>query len=207
MEIDLIKKAIKERRNNNYIKQAKSVIELKPKTFSFIIRLMILCVMFLGALIYIKSSPANKQRFYDTFFKNHLSFTAINNFYNKHLGSVLPFKDLIKNNKPVFKEKLIYSDSNLYKDGVALKVEQAYLVPVLDDGIVIFTGDKEEYGKTVVVQQNNGIDVWYGNMGNLNIKIYDYIEAGSLLGETTNDKLYLVFKREGKALDYKKYIQ
>ncbi|MDD4298184.1 MAG: M23 family metallopeptidase [Bacilli bacterium] len=207
MEIDLIKKAIKERRQNVYLEKVKTTLDLNPKTFSFIMKLMILCVMFLSSLIYIKSSTVNKQRFYDMFLKDNLSFAVINNLYNNHLGSVLPFKDIIKNNKPVFKEKLVFSDSSIYKDGVMLNVDESYLVPVLDSGIVVFIGNKEDYGKTVIVQQSNGIDVWYGNIDNLNVKIYDYIEGGSLLGETVDNKLYLVFKKEGKILDYKKYIQ
>jgi hypothetical protein len=168
---------------------------------------MILTVIFLGSLIYTKSSVSNKQSFYDVVFKDNLSFAVINNFYNKYLGGILPFKDIIKDNKPVFKEKLTYKEANIYKDGVALSVDKEYLVPVLNSGIVIFVGEKEDYGKTIIIEQTNGIDVWYCNIDNLNVKLYDYVEDGSLIGETISDKLYLVFKKDGKALDYKKYIK
>lgn len=207
MDIDIIRKQMKEKRNNISLKSTKEVIKKNPKMFSFLVRMMVLSIMFLGALIYTKSSTANKQSFYDTLLKDNLSFAVINNFYSKYLGGILPFKDIVKDNKPVFKEKLAYSEANIYKDGVALGVEKAYLVPALDSGIVVFVGEKEDYGKTVIVQQVNGIDVWYGNIDNLNVKIYDYIEGGSFLGETISDKLYLVLKQEGKVVDYKKYIQ
>lgn len=207
MDIDSIKRQIKERRHSIMMEQAKETIKEHPKLFAFITKLMVLTILFLGALIFTKTSMTNKQLFYDTFFKENISFAGINNFYNKYLGSILPFKDIIKDNKPVFKEKLTYNEANIYKDGVALSVSKSYLVPSLDGGIVVFVGEKEDYGPTVIVQQVNGLDVWYGNITNLNVKIYDYIEGGSLLGETIDDKLYLVFKKEGKVVDYKEYIK
>ena len=38
------------------------------------------------------------------------------------------------------------------------------------------------------------------------IKLYDYIEKGNMLGSTKDNVLYLVFQKGGKFLDYKKYI-
>ena len=80
-----------------------------------------------------------------------------------------------------------------------------YLVPALDSGIVIFLGDKEGYGKTVIIQQENGIDVWYSNLKEINLQLYDYIKDGSLIG-SVDEKLYLVFIKDGEILDYQKYI-
>ena len=42
------------------------------------------------------------------------------------------------------------------------------------NGIVIFIGEKEGYGNTVVVEQVDGIDVYYSNVSVSNIKLYDY---------------------------------
>jgi hypothetical protein len=137
MDIDLIKKQMKEKRKNTYLSNASfsiksnpylsnasSSIKSNPKLFSFILRIMILTIIFLGSLIYTKLSVSNKQSFYDVVFKDNLSFAVINNFYNKYLGGILPFKDIIKDNKPVFKEKLTYREANIYKDGVSLSVDK-----------------------------------------------------------------------------------
>ena len=72
--------------------------------------------------------------------------------------------------------------------------------------IVVFIGEKEHYGNTIIVQQIDGIDTWYGNVYIGDIKIYDYVQKGNLLGEVLDDKLYLVFQKEGKYLNYKDYI-
>lgn len=205
MDIDLIRKQIKEKRN----KPAVINIEKKSnyKKNKYIIKLMILTIIFLGSLIFTKSSSANKQLFYDIVLKDNISFASINKFYNKYLGNILPFKDLVKDNKTVFNEKLVYKEANIYKDGVALTVDESYLVPNLGSGIVIFVGEKKEYGNTVIVEQTDGTEVWYSNLDNLNVKIYDYIEEGSLIGEAKGNKLYLSFMKDGKYLDYKKYIK
>jgi len=36
--------------------------------------------------------------------------------------------------------------------------------------------------------------------------MYDYLKAGDIVGETLDDKLYIVFMKDGKVLDYKDYI-
>lgn len=50
------------------------------------------------------------------------------------------------------------------------------------------------------------MDVFYGNIKNDNINLYDYVEKGELLGEVSGNKLYLVFQKDGKYLDYKEFI-
>ena len=61
----------------------------------------------------------------------------------------------------MFNEQLVFHDQEKYLDGVKLTVDKGYLVPVLDSGIVVFIGDKEKYGPTIIIQQVNGVDVWY----------------------------------------------
>ena len=92
------------------------------------------------------------------------------------------------------------------KDGVMLTVEENYMVPTLESGIVVFMGEKDGYGTTVIIEQIDGVDVWYSNIKTNDIKMYDYIEKGSLIGETNGKKLYMVFQKEGAYLDYKKYL-
>ena len=87
-----------------------------------------------------------------------------------------------------------------------LNVEDNYLIPIIENGIVVFIGNKDNYGKTVIIEQVDGIDVWYSNIKANNIKMYDYIEKGSLIGEVKGKKLYMVFQKDGAFLDYKKYI-
>lgn len=198
-EIELIKREIRNKEKKEPV--------MKNKWYSFLTKIMILGILFLGILIYSKTSDENKMVLYNKIFGSNFSFASINKWYQKYLGNVLPFKEIVKNVEPVFNETLEYNGSSIYKDGVQLTVASSYLVPINDDGIVIYVGEKEEYGNTVIIQQSNGIDVWYGNVTNLNVGLYDYVEKGSLLGESKDTKLYLVFKKDGKVVDYKTYLK
>lgn len=182
----------------------------KSNRYKFLCRTVskiLLClIIFITLLIVIKVKPELKDKIYDVIYEDHFSFSYINNLYKKYFGDVLPFDNILPNTDMVFNEKLEYDEANLYKDGVVLSVSTNYLVPVIESGIVVFVGEKENYGNTIIVQQINGIDTWYGNVSIGDIKMYDYIEKGTLLGEVIDNKLYLVFQKEGKYLDYKDYI-
>mgnify|MGYP003319817741 CR=1 FL=1 len=182
---------------------------MKKSNFLFkeISKICICIILVLINLILFKAFPNFKKGFYTAVYEKNISFSSINEFYKKHAGSSLPFENLFNSpTSTVFNEKLTYSENHKYLDGVKLIVQENYLVPALDKGLVIFIGEKESYGKTVIIQQSNGIDVWYGNLENINVNMYDYIEQGSLLGEVTTKELYLLFKKDGENLDYKEYI-
>ena len=200
---------------DNDIRMIKSKIKKKNKKtnknrsslYGFISKLLITIILTLITLILLKSNNKLKTFFYNKVYDNNISFATINKWYENHFGSSIPFKELVeKDTKAVFNNKLEYSKKEKYLDGVKLSVDKNYLVPILESGMVAYIGKKEEYGNTVIVQQVNGVDVWYGNINNPNVKLYDYVEKGKLLGDVKNNNLYLVFKKDGKVLSYEKNI-
>ena len=98
------------------------------------------------------------------------------------------------------------NNKSIYYDGVQLEVSPSYLVPALEDGLVVFIGEKENYGDVIIIQGINGVDIWYGNMANTSIKLYDYVEKGTLLGEVKENSLYLVYSKDDKFLNYEEYL-
>jgi len=177
--------------------------EKKKKQFN-LTKLLLIVILFLVCLISIKSNNKFKDKFYKYVFENNITFAKINKAYEKYFGSPIPFDDLIET-EPVFNEKLVYKSFKEYKEGVELEVDSEYLVPSQLGGIVVFIGEKDGYGKTVIIQQYNGIDLWYGNMDTINLELYDYVEEGTLIGSVKN-KLYLVYRKNGEKVDYNEYI-
>lgn len=169
----------------------------------FTVKLLLLIVIFISTLIVIKDND-KKEWIKNNVLEKNISFTYLKKEYTKYFGNVLPF--LINfDSEMVFKEELTYSNINKYYDGVMLSVSYNYLVPALKDGIVVFIGEKENYGKTLIIENDNET-IWYSNI-NANVNLYDEIGEGQYLGDTIDDKLYLVFKKDGVILDYKKYIE
>lgn len=187
-------------------KKVKKRLVLKTNVSSFLSKLLITIIIFLIGSILVKQNPTIKKYITENIYEKSFQFTKIKQIYKKYFGDIIPLDDLVSNSQPVFNEKLTYSSTNIYKNGVELTVNNNYMVPNLESGIVIFMGEKEDYGQTIIIEQIDGIEVFYSNITPNNLKLYDYVEKGKLLGETKNNKLYLTFYKDGVYLNYKDYI-
>ncbi len=166
----------------------------------WLFKLCLVIVITLSALIAIKQNNKVKNILYDNVYNSNISFSYLNKLYKKYLGDNILFENKLIS-KPVFSEKLLYTSKEKYKDGLKLNVDSNYLIPSLDAGLVVFVGEKDEYGYVVIVEQVDGVDVWYGNLNNVNVKLYDYIDKGFLIGDCT-DYFYLIHKKNGEFIDY-----
>lgn len=172
----------------------------------FIHRCLIVIILVLSCLILMKSNVSFKTKLIDYVYSDHFQFTKLRSFYEKYFGKVLSVDKVIPEDKKVFNEKLSYDSSNVYKEGVKLTVSTNYMVPILESGIIVFMGEKEGYGNTIIIEQVDGVDVWYCNINSNQVKMYDYVEKGSLLGEVKGKELYMVFQKDGAYLNYKDYL-
>lgn len=159
-------------------------------------KLLYTIILFLVGMILIKHNPSLKQKINNIIYEESPSYLKIRKLYNKYFSNIKK-----EDTKPVFTEKLSYSKEEPYKNGVKLTVSNKYLVPILESGIIVYKDDNK-----ITISQVNGVVVEYSNINSNNYKLYDYIEKGKLLGETKTNELYLTFEKEGKYLDYKKYI-
>ena len=176
---------------------------MKNNTALFFIKLLISIVITLIILILIKSSSSFKTFFYKEIYNTHLSFAPLSNIYNTYIGKLDIFSDMLT--EPVFNEELLYLTKEQYKDGVKLEL-QNNLVPINESGIVIYIGEKEDYGNTIIIQRIDGVDEWYGGINNANVNLYDYVNKGDILGEV--DKyLFLIYKKDGNVLNYEEYLK
>ena len=173
--------------------------------YGFINRVLITCLLTIFCLIFFKKNSSFKHSFYDRFLSQNFNFAHINNIYKKYFGSAIPFSEYLSNSQAVFNERIVYDSYEPFLDGVALSVGSDYLIPAINSGLVVFIGEKDGYGNTVIVQQTDGVDVWYSNLNDYGVKLYEYVNAGSVIGGC-NQKLFLVFKKDGNVLDFKKYI-
>lgn len=177
----------------------------KNISFSILNRIFISVILLLVVLCITKVNNNFKDWIYKNVYQTNFYFAKLNSTYEKYFGNIFPLTK-VNNTTPVFNEQLTYSKEEAYKDGVKLTVTNNYLVPVIESGIVVFMGNKDNYGNVIIVQQVNGIDVWYVGIENSNIKIYNYIEKGSLLGEATSNEIYLYYQQGGEFLNYKDYL-
>lgn len=176
---------------------------LKKSVSDFIFKTLIVALITVILMIVMKSNVNFKTNFYKYVYDTSFSFNKFTNLYNKY------FKDLKtednNNTKTVATNKLDYTKVEKYQDGAKLYVSNDYSVPAQESGIVVFIGKKDNYDNVIIVQQINGIDMWYGNVENTNYQLYDYVKKGEILG-VSNKYLYVLYKQNGKVLNYEEYL-
>jgi stage IV sporulation protein FA len=202
-EIDVVQNRIKSKKNNTK-KENKNNFE--KKIIKFLLKLTIITIIFCILSILVRNNITVKNNIYKYVYNTNMSFSSIKKFYNSHIGNIIPFQNIFEDKK-VFNEKLEYKELSTYNKGVKLKLSDNYSIPIIKEGIVIFVGEKDNIGKTVIIQQSDGIDAWYGNLSNINVKLYDYVEDNMLIGEASNNELYLEFQKDGVNIDYKEVLK
>ena len=123
---------------------------------------------------------------------------------SKYVDKYMPFD--VYDEKIVMSDELVYKDKKEYLNGVSLNVGKNYNINSLCGGIVVYIGDKEKLGNTVIIQGTDGVDYWYSNIDNLSVKLYDYIEKDTLIGTSVNDNIYLTFVKNGEYINYEEFI-
>ena len=176
----------------------------KRKINILISKFLLSIILFLLFIIGHRKINGFDNLIYEKVYNNSFSFAKINSWYQSHFGNLFPIKSI--DEVQVFNESISYIDKNPYLDGVLLNVSDNYIVPSITNGIVIYIGNKDKYGSVIIVEDEKGIDTWYCNINIGNINMYDYIKNGDYLGEAIDNKLILVFQKNGEVEDYNKYI-
>lgn len=196
---------IKSLRHNKNKKVSSNILKSKYISFLFTRTLLAIIVILVSA-IYVNMNDKNLKIYKEKLFEKSLSFNKISKSYNKVFGKVLPLEIEKGTTKTVFNDGLSYSKIDKYENGFKLDMT-SNAVTSLYDGIVVFIGNKDTYKNTVIVQGSDGVDIWYGNVSNVSVTLYDYITKDTIIGEAADNTLYLVFNKENEYLGYEEYLK
>ncbi len=198
---EIIKKLRQNKSNkfNNKIMKSKYISNLFTRTLLSVIVILI-------SAIYVNMNDENLKNYKEKLFENSLSFTKISKSYNKVFGKVLPLELDKGTTKTVFNEGISYNNIEKYEKGYKLDLT-SNAVTALYDGIVVFIGNKDNYENTVIIQGSDGVDIWYGNINDVGVNLYDYVSKDTMLGQANDSKLYLVFNKENDYLGYENYLK
>ena len=164
------KKNSNKKHTNNFIKA------LLSKLFTIVIFSML--------VVAISNYSDNFRSFLiNDVFNKTMDFSKINKLVN-NVTNVFKSEEVA----PVMKEN---ESCEKYLNGI--KCINTGNVIVKDGGIVTFIGEKEGYNNTVIIQQSDGYYAWYGNIKE-SVKLYDYLESGSILGVSENEYYYVLLK-------------
>lgn len=168
--------------------------KIKEKVTIFLLRIMISAIVCLIILILCSSSEKCKNFIIKNVYENTWDFSYLNNMVNKLLN-------INDTQKVVSVDNNLFENSEKYLNGYSVKTGDNGLVYALNSGVVVYAKDKEDYGKTIIIQQVDGINIWYGNLKDINVSLYDYVSVNTYIG-SSNDTTYYVFEKDGKYLKY-----
>ncbi len=166
-------------------------------------KILLSVIFILASTIYIKLSPDNLEYFKKHIFESNLTFTKINNWYHNTFGNILPTVTEPKDN--LVSSNSLTDAKERYLDGYKI-TSSGSPVTIITSGILVYQGEKEGYGNTFIVQGVDGVDIWYGGITDSNLKLYDYVDANTILGNTKDGYYYLVFSSNGTYLSYEDYF-
>lgn len=137
---------------------------------------------------------ASKQLVHDTFEKQ-FQFAAVNEWYKEQLGKPLALL-------PITEEKVktqtvdggfavpvtgtVTETFAINGKGITLSTGPSSMVRAMNEGVVIFAGNKEGLGKTVILQHADGSETWYGYLKDIKVGQFDYVEKGTDIGKVKN---------------------
>ncbi|MEH7379794.1 M23 family metallopeptidase [Bacillus sp. JJ1533] len=165
----------------------------RKEIFLFKVLLSAILVLSIG-IVFKKQSPTfeNVRHFVSNTMETEFQFAAVTEWYKDTFGSPLALIPINQN-----KEKTDTPTPSKYAIPAAGKVTESFeangqgiivetnskVVEAMNAGNVTEVAVKGELGKTVVIQHSDGSETWYGNLGSIDVKLYDYVETGQEVGK------------------------
>lgn len=91
--------------------------------------------------------------------------------------------------------------------GVMIETEREAEVEAAADGVVIFSGMKEDIGQSVIIQHSDGTESWYGKLDHTSVKSHEHIKGGQVIGTVSSKEgeaygeYYFAIKKEDEFID------
>jgi stage IV sporulation protein FA len=107
----------------------------------------------------------------------------------------------------------ILEDFDVSGQRITIETTKDAEVEAMNEGIIRFVGEKEGFGKTVIIQHADKSESWYGNLNNISVSLYEYIEKGKKVGTVTNTEsgakgaFYFAIKKDENFVDPIQVIQ
>lgn len=149
-------------------------------------------------------------------------FAAVSNWYEDKFGKPLalfPVTEKKESNEGEGAHYALPASGKILEDfevsGQRIIIETAKdaEVEAMSEGIIRFIGEQEGFGKTVIIQHADKSESWYGNLNDISVSLYEYIEKGKKVGAVTNstsgDKgaFYFAIKKDENFVDPIQVIQ
>ncbi|TLS39246.1 M23 family metallopeptidase [Pseudalkalibacillus caeni] len=190
----------------------------------FLLRAMVAACLFLVVGILFKNDNGmfdSAKGFVTHSMQEDFQFATVKNWYEDQFGEPLAiFPTNSNSEKEVAEDEggngpayavpasgKITENFTVNGKGIMLETGSDSAVEAIEDGIVMYTAEKEGLGKTVVIQHNDGKESWYGMLESIDVKLYDFVKPGDKVGKVsksddgTKGTFYFAIKQGEQFID------
>lgn len=159
----------------------------------FMLKLLIAsCLVLITAIIYKNNQPPfqKAQQTVQNIMETEFQFAAVSKWYEERFGNPIALFSPSEtkhdsNQAPQYAVPAVGRVLESFQDnGQGITVETTNKeVEAMDEGMVIEVRKMEETGLTVVLQHADGTETWYGNLKEIDVALYDFVEMGKTIGQ------------------------
>ena len=192
------------------------------------LKVMLSVILFLVVAILFKHPSdqlADVRHFVIDSFEREFQFAVVSNWYEQQFGKPLalfPVNEQESNDErrngatvnqqddyavPASGHMRILESFESNGKGIMIETAPESVIESVKDGYVVFMGEREDIGKTVIIQHDDGSESWYGHLQEIDVALYDYIKSGDPVGKASNDDsgetgiFYFALKKEDTFID------
>ena len=156
-------------------------------------------IVFLLGMILVKGNSSFAESIKKKIYNDSFSFVKLNNISKKYLGGLIPHATEVT--KEVFNEIPTYQNIEELENGVKMVVGKDSSIKVLENGMIMYIDDN-----SITIEQIDGVKTTYNNISHKDLKLYDYLEKGEIIGLSNSNEVTIIFSKEGEKVDYHKYF-
>lgn len=168
-------------------------------------RSLISIVLIMSLLLMNKFNSNFLSNFKNKIFNRSFNFVKINSLSKKFLGKEFIYSQKKSSSIGVMNEDLISGESHKYYDGEKYIVSSNLPIGTVESGVVIFVGDKQHFKNTVIIQGTDNYNIWYGNLKDVSVNLYEYVEKNSLIGLADGNEVYMLIEKDNNYYSYEDY--
>lgn len=186
----------------------------------FLFKVLLAVGLFVGISVVFKYPSDKLQTVRNvvlTSFEKEMQFAFVTDWYEDTFGKPLAFlpsqrETVYDQSEQVSGQYVVPASGILLESfeengqGIVLKTDDGKS-DAIQDGTILFAGKKEKLGNTVIIQHRDQSQSWYGNLKDLDVKLYASISKGETVGTISSEgKLFFAIKKADAFIDPSKVI-
>jgi len=181
----------------------------------FVMKLLLAaCLVLITAIIYKNDEGVFKKAQFvvQDVMEEEFNFAAVSKWYEERFGSPIAFFSPAPSSNSTNDNQFAVPASghvleSFQDNGQGVTVQTTKkVVEAMNEGIVIEAGRKEKTGLTVILQHADGTETWYGNLKEIDVALYDFVEMGAPIGQVNQNQnkqgtYYFAIKKGDQFID------